>query len=210
MRADAVGIAEETNMAQHIHFIKADGLHRHHLFDLRNVFIARGNHCNAGAREGNFGGRCEDICHIFFAGLAQRFEQIFEMVSFIVIQMMNGICIIPENTEIRRSGRERRKAVHHLVAVGKAVRVGILRNAPNSFDRRVVVDILLNHIHIRPLRGHGNVDHLNAERFTDRKMTVISGGGAQKPHFFKMRPGLGAEHAVQHIARHGIIHDIKA
>ena len=71
-----------------------------------------------------------------------------------------------------------RDAVDGLVGVDDAVGVGVFRHAPHTLDRRVLHK-LLDHVHVRTGRGHGDGDKLKAERLRDLKVAVIAGGRAE-------------------------------
>ena len=127
----------------------------------------------------------------------------------IIIQMMNGVRIVPVDTEIRSCRGQRCKAAHRLIRIAVALRIGILRNTPDTLYGRIVVDILLHKIHVRSVRCHRNVDHLRTEEFGNPEMTIISGNRAQEFPVVQLAPRSISAYTVRVGTRHGIKHDIQ-
>ena len=122
--------------------------------------------------------------------------------------MVDAVCVIPVNAEIFRCWFQFCKTVDRYVRIGDALRVGVFRYAPDTFDGRVGAYQFFYHVHIRSFRCHGYIDHLNAEIFGNGKMSVISRYRAQKFYFIEFAPGSAAHYAVSHAARNGIEHHI--
>ena len=79
-----------------------------------------------------------------FPAFIQDLQQI--VLSFrLIIEMMDGIGIVPENAEVFRCRLQIRESLHGLFRIGIALRIRIFRNAPDSLDRGIVIDIFFNH-----------------------------------------------------------------
>ena len=103
--------------------------------------------------------------------------------------MMDGIGIIPENTEIRCGRLQCCETSYSLIGVGIALRVGVFRYTPDTLDGRIFRHQLLYHVHIRSFGCHGHIDHFNSEMLCDSKMSVITGYGTQKLYMIQLTPG---------------------
>ncbi len=123
---------------------------------------------------------------------------------------MHQIRVVPENTEVRSRRLERRKASHHIVRIGDALRIGVLRHTPDALDERVVLHLHLDDVHVRPVLVHRHRDHLNPEMLRDGKMAVIPRHRAEEFDLALVAPRLVAAIAIVHAARHLVIHDIQA
>ena len=65
-------------------------------------------------------------------------------------------------------------------------------------------------LHVRSFGGHGDRDHLKAERAADGEMTVVSGRGAEELDASLTAPGLVASaYAEEHAADDGVEHQIQ-
>ena len=124
--------------------------------------------------------------------------------------MMDAVSVIPVNTEVRCSRLQMRKTLNCFFGISVALRIGIFRNTPDSFYCRIFIDIFLNHVHIRAFRRHRNVDHLNAEKFCDTEMTVISRYRTEEFHFIKFTPRCISHNSVRIGTCNGIEHYVQA
>ena len=88
-----------------------------------------------------------------------------------IIEMVDTVSVIPENTEIFCCRFQSGKSLYCLCRVGDTLWIGILRHTPDTLDGRIRTYQLLYHIHIRTCRGHRHVDHFNAEILCDPEMT---------------------------------------
>ena len=93
--------------------------------------------------------------------------------------MMDAVRVVPEDAEVLGGGLERGEALHDLIAVDDAGRVGILRHAPDALHRRIL-DVLLDQIHVGAVLVRGDVDHLGAEILRDLGVAVIARHGAEE------------------------------
>ena len=124
---------------------------------------------------------------------------------------MYAVSVIPENSEILGSGLESCKALYCFIGICVSVGVGVHRYAPDSLNGGIVVYKLLNHIHIRTLRSHGNIYHFDTECLGDAEMSVIAGNRAKELYLIALAPGLcAAIYAELHCSCNGIIHKSKA
>ena len=125
--------------------------------------------------------------------------------------MVNDVSLVPENLEIGCCRFQRGKAADGLIAVGVAVRVGILRHAPDALDGVIIGDKLLDFVHIGAIGAHGDADQFKAHLLGDGKVAVITGNRAEKFAVLDLTPGLGgilkAEH---HTDGNQIVHQLQA
>ena len=133
-----------------------------------------------------------------------------DIVVIVVIQMVNGIRVIPVDPEILCLGLKRGEASDDLVGIGITLRVGVFRNAPDALYRFVLRDVLFDKIHIRSLRGHRNVYHLDAEIPGDPEVPVIPRHRAEEFHPVKPAPRCISHNAVSIRPRNGVVHDVEA
>ena len=131
------------------------------------------------------------------------------MVLVVVIEVMHAVRVVPEDPEILGRGAQSRESAHGLVGVGIALRVGVLRNTPDAFDRLVFGDKLFHKIHVRACLRHRHRDVLDPEVLRDREVPVIARRRAEELHLIQLRPGRAAHDAVRHRAGHGVVHDVQ-
>ncbi len=125
--------------------------------------------------------------------------------------MMNVIGIIPKEPEIGCFRCHPCKPLHGRIRIRNALRVAVLRHAPDSFNRFILKNQLLNRIHIRTVRCQANHNHLDIKQLTDCKMPVIPGAWANEFHFGKLRPWLlAAAQTMQHRSGNSVVHHIQA
>ena len=124
---------------------------------------------------------------------------------------MDDIGLIPEDLEIRRSGLHLRKTLDGLIAVGVAIRVRILRHAPDALDIGILGHQLFHNIHIRAVGGHRHTDELKAKLLGDGKVTVIAGHRAEELALLHLRPGARRLRETKHIADvDEVVHQLQA
>ena len=97
--------------------------------------------------------------------------------------MMYAISIIPVDTEIRSGRFQSCKTADGLIGIAGSGRIGILRHAPDTLNAVILCHKFFHHIHVRAIRSHRNIDHLNAEILGNGKMTVITRYRAKELHF---------------------------
>ena len=170
----AVDILEEPGVAQLVYFVVADGLDLHLLADLSQVGVGSADGGDTGAGEADLGSRRELVDHIRVPFLLALHQDLQEIVLFILVEMVDAVSVVPEDPEIFCRRFQLGKAVYSLVRVGDSLGVGVLGYAPDSLNSGIIVDQFFYHIHIRAFHSHGNRDHLDAEIFGDREVTVIS------------------------------------
>jgi len=205
--ADAVHILEETHMAQHIHLIEADGLAAQ-LFEREgDILFGSGEESHAGAREGDLRGGAEHKGHVGRAGLLALVEQVKQ--RHVLIDLMDCISVIPEDTKILRGRLEARDAAHGLVGIDAAERVRVLRHAPHALDGRVA-DELLDQIHVGAGRGHRDRDELEAEGLRDPEVAVVARGRAEPFDLVQLAPRLlRVQQAVRIGLGDRVVHEIE-
>ena len=197
-------------MAQLVHLIIADDHDREALADVLHHSFAAGQRRNACAREGDLAGRSEHEDAVLSAVLLALIQQ-DRSLDDLVRQVVDDVSLIPENFEVGSSSLHLGEAVDGLVAVGVAVGVGILRHTPDALDGIILSYQLLNNVHIRAGRGHGNADELKTELLGDGEVAVIAGYRAEELALLYLRPGtgrLGEAEAVAH--RDEVVHDLQA
>ena len=114
---------------------------------------------------------------------------------------MHTVGIVPKYFEVFRGSLHGSQSVYCFIAVTDALRIGILGNAPDTFDGRITSHKLFHHIHIRAFFGHRNRDHFDAQSLADSKMTVIAGTWAEKLHLVKPAPRF-LSHRSEHKQTH--------
>ena len=207
----AVDVVEVTDVAQLVQFVVADGLHPHMALDIREVRRGRSDRGQARSRERDLGRRNKLIDDVRAAGLCALRKDLRQVVLLflLMIEMVDRIGVIPVDPEIVRRGLKMRKTQHRLLGVSIALRIRILRHAPDTLYGRVVVYILFHHIHIRSGLGHRDVDHLDAEILGDPEMAVIAGHRAQEFQALLPAPGIASHHAMRHGAGYIVKNDVQ-
>jgi len=95
-------------------------------------------------------------------------------------QVMHGIGVVPENNEIIRFGFHVGQTIHDAVGIDGTGGIAVLGHTPDAFDTVIGCHQIFNPVHVGPVCFHINDNHFDSQRLTDRKMTVITGTGAQK------------------------------
>ena len=205
----SVNVLEETHVTKLVQLIVSDRLDAHLLADVLQVCRGRRDRRHAGTWEAYLGGGAEFKYHIRVALFFTFHQDLDQVILLVVIQMVDAVCVIPVNTEILRRRLQACKTAHRLVRVGDTLRVGIFRHAPDALYRFVVVDIFLDHIHIRSVLRHRDIDHLNAKIFRDSKMTVVSWHRAEEFYLIQLAPRRASHYSVCHGACNGVKHDVQ-
>ena len=156
------------------------------------------NGCNTGTWETDLGSRCKFVNQIWISGSLALCKDLDQMILVMVIQVMDAVCIIPENTEIRCSRFQSCKTAYCFIRVGISLWVGILRNAPDTFDGRISGNQFLYHIHIRTFWSHRNIDHLNAKILGNSKVAVIARNRAEEFDLILLAPWSISHNSVGH------------
>ena len=123
---------------------------------------------------------------------------------------MDAIRVIPEDTEVVGRARHAGQAAYHLVGIGCAAGVGILRHAPDALDRSIFGNQALHLVHIRAVLVHGNGDHLDAKGLGHAEVPIVTRTGAQPFHLVKLAPRRMAQRAEHPTTSHGVVHDVQA
>ena len=179
------------------------------LHDILQVVGRRRKRGDPAARESDLGRGGELVDQIRIAGSLAGHEDLDQMILPVIVQMMNAVGIVPEDTEVRRSRLEFREAADRLIRVGIAGRVAVLGHAPDSLDRLVLAHQLLDHVHIGAAGIRGNRDHLYAKILCDRKVPVIAGNRAKELDLVQLAPGRIAHDTVCHGSGYSVIHDVQ-
>ena len=198
-------------MAELVHLVVADGLNLHIFLDILEVLLGGRERRDAGTREGDLGRGDKLIHHVRIARLPAFRQDLKQVVLLlgIIIEMMDRVGVVPVNAEIVRRRLQVSKTEHRLLRVGDARRVGVLGHAPDSLDFRIVVDVLLDHVHIRAVLVERDVDHLDSEELRDLEMAVVTRHRAEEFHSVELAPGRIAADTVGHGTGHRIEHDIE-
>ena len=123
---------------------------------------------------------------------------------------MDAIRVIPEDTEVVGCARHAGQAANHLVGIGCAAGIGILRHAPDALDRSVFGHQALHLVHVRAVLVHGNGDHLDAEGLGHAEVPIVTRAGTQPFHLVKLAPRRMAQRAEHPATSHGVVHDVQA
>ena len=92
---------------------------------------------------------------------------------------MHGVGVVPEDAEVGGGAFHGGEAAHRLIGVGDAGGVRVLRHAPDALDGVVGGDEALHFFHIGAVLAKGDGNHLDAEIFANREVTVVAGDGAE-------------------------------
>ena len=215
MLMQSVDIFEETNVTKLVQFVVSDGLYSHVFAEVIQVRLGCSNCCDTGTREAYLGGRSKFINNVRISCFRTLIKDLKKEILIVIIKMMDAVSVIPVNTEVRCSRLQMRKTLNCFFGISVALRIGIFRNTPDSFYCRIFIDIFLNHVHIRAFRSHRNVDHLNAEKFCDTEMTVVSWYRTEEFHLVKLAPwcishysvGIGTCNGIEHYVQTGVTID---
>ena len=194
----AMDILEETYMTKLIYLIIADGLVLHLVTDIIEVVRARRECCETRTREGDLRGRGKLIDHIRITRTLTLGEDLDEVILILIIEVMYTVGVIPVDTEVTCSRLETCETTYGLIAVAVALRVTVLRNAPDALDGVVFLHELLDDVHIRTGRCHRNVDHLDTEVLGDAEVTVIARYRTEPLHLIELTPWCRTHDAVGH------------
>ena len=210
--SDAICVLQELDVAQLVDLVVTDGLHAHACLDVRDILRACCHSRDASARKRDLGSRTELEVAIWVSSFNTSIGDIEQLIliSHIVIEVMNGVSIIPEDAEIVRCGGHGCQLAHDLIAIRNTAWIGILRHAPDALHRSIIRYEFLDHVHVRAIFVHGNRDHLDAECLGHAEVAIVARNGAEELHFFKLAPGSCAQRAEHPAAHDSVIHDVQA
>ena len=209
MRDHTGDISKEADMAELVDLVMSDGLDGELFADILEVIRRSRKGRNAAARESDLGRGGKLIDQIRIAHAFAFRQDLDQIILIKVIEVMDTVGIVPEDTEVFRCRLEPCKAADCLITVGIACRIRIFGNAPDALDGLVFRNKLFDHIHIRASGAHGNRDHADPEVFGDGKMSVVAGYRAKEIHLVQFSPGCVAHDTMCHCAGDRIIHDIE-
>ena len=122
---------------------------------------------------------------------------------------MDAVRIVPHQRKVRRGGLHRSERMDNAVRVNDAVRIRVLRNAPDADDGRIL-DPLKHRVHVGTFLGHGDRDQLHAEEFRDAEVTVVAGRGAEETQLAALGPRFGAvQKPVRKRRRDQVVHELQ-
>ena len=125
--------------------------------------------------------------------------------------MMNGVGVIPKNSKISCPGLHVRQTLDDVGRIDHPGRIAVFGNAPDTFDIRIPGNQILNRVHCRAVFLHFDWNHFDAKIFANKKMTVVSGAGAQKLNLRKLSPGRSTVgHSFYRGAQNRVMHHIEA
>ena len=204
--ANPVRVLEELHVAHLVDLVKADGLRRKDRADLLQVLLTRRHDRQAGTRERDLrrGRKIEDVV---LRAVFLRARKDVRQMHILIVQLVYGVCVVPEDPEIRCRGLHCCKQLHRFVRIRVAVRVRELRHTPDALHRRIRASQIVYRIHVRTVRRHLYRHHFNAQRPADREVTVVSGRRADE-----LDPSLSAPrlvtacHTKEHTAQDRVVH----
>ena len=136
-----------------------------------------------------------------------------EQVVRLLVEIVNRVGVVPEDAEVRRGGSEGGETANDFIRVGDARGVRVLGNAPDTLDRRIVLDEAHDLVHVGALRRHANGHVRVAHGSADCEVTVIAGRRAQELERAASglnRMGLAAANAVDPTMDDDVMHDVQA
>ena len=203
-------ILEESYVTKLIQLVMSDCLNLHIVAEIIQICLGSCNSCDTGAWEAYLGSGCEFVNKIRISGFHTLTENLNKEILIVVIKMVDAVCIIPVNTEIRCSRFQSCKTLYSFSGIGIALRVGIFRYAPDSFDCVIFAYQLLYHVHIRSLRSHRYVNHFNSKELCNLEMTIISWYRTEEFHFVKLAPRSISHYTLSHGTCNTVEHNIQA
>ena len=206
----SVKILEKSYVTELVQFIMTDGLNLHIFAEIIQVCLGSCNGSDSRSWEAYLGSGCKFINKIrvtSFCTLTKNFNQ---EILIIIIEMMNAVCIIPVNTEIRCCRFQSCKTLYGFFGVSVTLWVGVFRNTPDSLDRCIFTYQLLYHVHIRSLWSHRNIDHLDSEKFGDLEVTVITWYRTEEFHLVKLAPWSISHYTLSHGTCDTVEHNVQA
>lgn len=115
---DAGHILEVAHVAQHVHLVPADGLGVQLLGGKVHVGLGGGEESHPRPGEGDLGGGAEHVDHVGIARLLALLQDIEH--RGILVDIVDGVGVVPEDAEVFGGGLESGQAAHRLVGVGAA------------------------------------------------------------------------------------------
>ena len=109
--SDAICVLQELDVAQLVDLVMTDGLHAHACLDVRDVLRACCHSRDTSSWKRDLGSRTELEVAIRIACFNTSIGDIEQLIliSHIVIEVMNGIGVIPEDAEIVRDVYKRQR-----------------------------------------------------------------------------------------------------
>ena len=212
MLGQARALFQEAGVTQLVELVVADGLNAQVPLDLGYVGGACGQSGHARAGEGDLRRGAELQIAIGVARLAAGFGDIEHdvLLGWIAGEMVHGVGVVPEDAEIVGGALHGGEAAHRLIGVGDAGGVRVLRHAPDALDCVVGDDEALHFFHIGAVLAKGDGNHLDAEIFANREVTVVAGDGAEPFHLGQAPPGRTSQGPEHQVAHHGVVHGREA
>ena len=209
---DAVGVLQKPHMAKLVELIVADDGRGHALLDLSDIVGACGYGGDAGSGKRDLRRGRELEVTVGVARLAACLGDVEELVLVGLerVQVMDAIGVVPEDAEIVSSAGHGRQATNDFLGIGDAPGVGVLGDAPDALHSLALGDDSLDLIHIRAVFVHLHGNHLDAERFRDAEVAVVTWNGANPFDAGVLRPGFAAECAEVEASSDGIAHERQA
>jgi len=186
----------------------SDCLDLHVAAEIFQVCFGSCNCCNTGTREADFWCWCKFIYKIRISCFCTCFKDFYKEVLIVIIEMMNAVCVIPVDTEIRCCRFQMRKALYCFCWISISLWVGVFRHTPDSFDGCVFTDKLLYHIHVWSLWCHWHVDHFDSEEFCDLEMAVISRYRTEEFYLIKFAPWGISHYTLCHRTCNAVKHNV--
>ena len=210
MLVHILSVSEILNVTELIELVVSDGLNRHYLLYLRKVLGRCRHNSNTRAGVRDLGGRRKVEHSVIVTRLTASLEDIKKNVSALLVELVNSVSVVPEDTEVGSCGLHRSQTADRLVGIGIAVGVGVLGVTPDTLDGRVGSDKTLNGIHIGTCLCHLNGNKLEAQGLCNGKVTVVTGARTKEGKLLLFSPrSLTAHNAVKERSRDGVVHKIE-
>ena len=204
-----VNVAKIANMAQLVHLIVADRLDLKLGSDVLEVVGGRRQRRDPASGESDLGSGGELVDQVRIACSFALHKDLDQMVLLVLVQVMYAVRVVPEDPEVGSRRLKSRKSPDCLVRIGITRGIAVFWHTPDALDGIVLVDQLLDHIHVRSFRAKRDRNHLDAKIFRDREMSVISGNGAKEFHSVLLAPGSISHDSVRHGSRDCVVHDVE-
>ncbi len=189
VRRNGLPVLQKADVPKLIHPVIADQLIMQQLGMPCDVGRTGRHGRDAAACEGNLGGGREHQHPIRTSGRTAGFIDIGQPILTLrfVVQVMDAVCVIPDNPKIRCGGFQLRQRPNLCIAVGHAGGVGVHGIADDALYAGVGRK-LLHRFQIRPIGQQGNADAFNPQHFQHFKMPVVPGNRAEEAHLGKPTP----------------------
>ena len=143
--------------------------------------------------------------------LGARVDDVEDMVleRRVVVEMMHGVGVVPEDSEVAGSRLECGQPTYDFVRVRVAAGVRVLGDAPDTLDRWVCYEAR-NFGNVRAVLAQLDGNHLDAKVLADGEMTIISRARANELDVIELAPGRLAAQSRYPGPRNGVEHDVEA